>query len=1240
MKLKSIQIIIFFLMSWSYESFSQTSTDIIISEYIEGSSNNKALEFYNGTGSSIDLTAGNYIVQLYFNGSSTSTTTIVLTGTIPANGVFVLAHSSASFVGSSFVNQASASLQYNGDDAVVLRKGGASGTILDVIGQVGFDPGTEWGSGLSSTQDNTIRRKSSVCSGDVNVFDVFDPSIEWDGFAIDVFTGLGTHTASCTSAAQITTSPSSLTFNTIVGTPSAEQSYTVQGTNLSNDITAAIPPGSDFGLSLVSGGPYTGSVLIPAASANAGPVPVFVIFNPASTGIQSGNITNTSGTSSANVAVQGTGTNTSGTTHIYEIQGSGSASPFTGTTVTTEGIVTGDFQGTNQLGGFYVQDTTGDGNNLTSDGVFVFDTSFHVNVGDYVKFTGLVEEFFTKTELKNISSGLVLSTGNSLMAPVLINLPVDSVTMLERYEGMRVSFPQTLTVSETFTLGRFGEVLLSADGRLFTPTNFVDPNDSPASGTSSSGNSNVAAVTAQQDLNNRSQILLDDGSSVQNPPVVPYLNPSDSTLRIGSTLSNLTGNLDFDFSVYRLQPTVSPSFNYAVRPSAPVVGGNVKVGSFNVLNYFNGNGLGGGFPTARGANTLTEFNRQRAKIIAAISTLNPDILGLTEIENDGDGANSAIADLVNGLNAVTAPGTYAYVADPTGSNGNTGTDAIKVAIIYKPSVVTTQGLSVADINPVNNRPPVAQTFTVNNSGEKFTVIINHLKSKGCTGATGANIDQGDGQSCFNNTRKLQANALLSFIATLQTQTGDQDVISLGDYNSYEEEDPIDILRAGGLVNAVQGPGIYSYVFDGQSGSLDYAFVTPSLSSNIAAANKWHINADEPIVKDYNQEFNPAYVYSPDAYRSSDHDPVLVGLNLLASSITITSPANNSSFAAGTAIALNTTVSTSNDTVTKVAFYNYGIRFAEDSTAPYGFTGMNVEPGTYLVTAIAFFSNGDSTVSDTVHITVTGCNGSGNITAEGYTGIPGTQVADLTSSPNYPNNPDVLATLNKFEYGPNYGDNYGARVRGYICAPVTGNYTFYIAGDEQDGLWLSTDENPANKVLIAYNVSHVNSRAWYTTPTQKSAPIRLLKGARYYIETLHKEATGADHLAVAWQIPGGPFEGPIPGSRLSPIGSAFPNRPVARNFGTAMEKAMTKNIKGLVVTATPNPSSSYFTINTQSNSNEVVNVIVTDAMGRIIMKKANNPANSIIRFGEKLPAGIYFVEIQQGSQKERLKLVKQ
>jgi predicted extracellular nuclease len=843
-------------------------TDIFISEYVEGSGNNKVLELYNGTNAAIDLSTGQYVLQLFFNGNSSSTSTITLTGTIPAGGTFVVAHTSAS-LGTVTVNQSSGSLTFNGNDAIVLRKGGTSGQVLDVIGQVGFDPGTEWGTGTTTTLDHTLRRMTSVCQGDTSMSNVFNPATEWDGFAVNTFSGLGAHSTTCAPAGPgISTNPTSLSFSATAGTPSAPQTYSLSGNGLTANVSVTAP--AQFEVSLTSGGTYSGSLSVPFASVNTAPVTIYTRYNPTVAGTHTGNIAHSSGTYTTQIALSGN----SQIHTIPQVQGSAMASTMTGNLATIEGTVTGDFQNTGQLGGFFVQDSIGDGNPLTSDGIFVANTSFAVNTGDKVRLTGTVEESFNRTQIGSVTALTVISTGHSV-ATTTVTLPVQSVNILEQYEGMQVRFTQTLTVSEVYNLGRYGEVLLSANGRLFNPTNMVDPNDNPATGTSSTGNSNAAAVTAMQDLNNRSQILLDDASNTQNPATVPFTDTSN-TLRCGSTAANLTGILDFAFSVYRLQPTIAPAFQYAARPTVPDVGqAEIRIASFNVLNYFNGNGSGGGFPTARGANTATEFARQRTKIIAAIKALDADVTGLMEMENDGNTAQSAIADLVDGLNAATAPGTYAFVQDPTPANGGTGTDAIKVALIYQPAQVTPNGVAKADNNPAHNRPPLAQTFTATGSGKKFSVIVNHFKSKGCTGASGADADQNDGQSCFNDARKQQAAALLNFVQNVKTTSADSNVLLIGDFNAYEQEDPIDMMLAGGMKNVLANT--YSYVFMGQSGSLDHALATDSMLGRITGAAKWHINADEPLVKDYNQEFNPAYMYSADAFRSSDHDPVLIGL---------------------------------------------------------------------------------------------------------------------------------------------------------------------------------------------------------------------------------------------------------------------------------------------------------------------------------------------------------------------------
>jgi predicted extracellular nuclease len=648
-------------------------------------------------------------------------------------------------------------------------------------------------------------------------------------------------------------------------------------------------------------------------------------FNVAVNGDTAGELTETFFVNITNVVnaipldAQGLGTILNDdATPIHTVQGSGTQSPLANTIVTVEGIVTADFQGTNQLKGFYIQapDAEADVDVTTSEGIFVYTNlvPYAVALGDRVRVTATVTEFGTAPNtLTELVTPVITTISNSNALPAIVDvaLPIAAIGDLERYEGMRVRFTQSLSVSDHFDLAHFGEVTLTANGRALQPTNEVDLNDAAPSGTTSSGNSNGAAVTAFDNLNIRSSILLDDASTLTYPAVIPFVDPVDHTLRLGSTVSNLTGILSQSFGSHRLYATVTPAFAYAPRPTAPpAVGGNVKVASANVLNYFNGDGLGGGFPTARGADSATEFARQRAKTVAALNGLGADVIGLLEMENDGTGPQSAIQDLITGLNAATVPGTWNLIADPANyASVPGGTDAIRPIFIYKTAVVAPVGLATTISNSafVIARAPVAQTFRLLANNEQFVAVINHFKAKSSGGATGLDIDQNDGQANFNATRKLQATALIGFINALAVTT--PRVITFGDFNAYEQEDPMDVLRAGGLTTLINNN--YSYMFNGLSGSLDHALGNAAMLPVVSGADKWHINADEPVYLDYNVETKnttgctsscttPDY-FAATPFRASDHDPVLVGLNLIAAQ-TITFPAITSfSWSDGSAV---------------------------------------------------------------------------------------------------------------------------------------------------------------------------------------------------------------------------------------------------------------------------------------------------------------------------------------------------
>ncbi|MEZ4593281.1 MAG: ExeM/NucH family extracellular endonuclease [Chloroflexota bacterium] len=945
-----------------------TAEELFLSEYIEGSSFNKAIEIYNGTGSDVDLAAGNYTLELYSNGAVAPNATAVLAGTIAAGDVYVVAHASADpAILAEADLQNSSVINFNGDDAVVLRKDGA---VIDAFGQTGFDPGTEWAGG---GQDDTLVRVETVCAGDTIADDAFDASAEWIPFANNTFDNLGSHTAVCGGARPevIINEVDSDTDGTDVlefvelydggfgNTPL--DGLTVVFYNGSNDLSYAAYDLDGFStdangyfllgnvdvvptpsIIFSSNGLQNGADAVALYQDDAANFPnntavtttnlldaivydtsdaddpeLLALLNAGQPQVNEGGAGNSAADSNQRCA-NGSGGRLNTSTYaqfaptpgadniceivepplscetpnvatmIYDIQGSGPSSALDGTAVVIDGVVVGDFQENDgdhtDLDGFYVQDPVGDGNPATSDGIFVFAPgAINVVPGDLVRVSGVVDEFFDMTEITNVNAVLLCGTGS--VAPTPITIPTD----LEPYEGMLVTLDQTMYISEFFNFDRFGEIFLTTD-RQYQPTAVYEP-----------GSPEAAALAAANVAN---RITLDDGRTSQNPD--PAIHPNglvfdqSNLFRGGDTLDNVTGVIDYRFDLYRLQPTQGADYT-PMNPRTAVpdpVGGSLKVASFNVLNYFNGDGMGGGFPTSRGADDLNEFNRQRDKIIAALVAIDADVVGLMEIENDGYGEFSAIADLVNGLNDATAPGTYAYI-----NPGVTviGTDEIAVGLIYKPGTVTPQGASAildssidSRFDDTKNRPALAQSFMENSSGEIFTVAVNHLKSKGSDCNDVNDPDLGDGAGNCNLTRQAAAQALVDWLAADPTGSGDPDALIIGDLNSYDKEDPIDAILAGpddllgteddytDLAFAFGGEFAYSYVFDGQLGYLDYALANSSLAEQVTGATEWHINADEADLLDYDTSFKlpaQAALYQPDAYRASDHDPVIIGLSL-------------------------------------------------------------------------------------------------------------------------------------------------------------------------------------------------------------------------------------------------------------------------------------------------------------------------------------------------------------------------
>lgn len=578
-------------------------------------------------------------------------------------------------------------------------------------------------------------------------------------------------------------------------------------------------------------------------------------------------------------------------TPIGQLQGSGAGTPFSGQTFTVQGVIVGDYEGSAAFRGFFLQNTpeNDDDNAATSDGIFVFvdDNSTARQVGQVVQVTGPVSEFNNQTQISVSTPATQIELcGEGSITPTEISLPLSDAER-ERYESMLVKLPQALTISEYFNYDRFGEIVLSLplDGRErpFTPTSYVEPGAA------------AQAVAAQIALH---RITLDDGLNSQNPSTLRHPNGQPFSLtnrfRGGDTVANTVGVLDYRFSLFRIQPTAAADYTALnPRPASPEpVGGSLRAASFNVLNYFltldNGGNICGPARNqeCRGADDATEFQRQEDKLVAALLGIDADVVGLIEMENTPD--VEPAARLVSRLNAAQSDDTYAFI-----DTGVIGSDAIRVGFIYKSNTVTPLGdFAILDssVDPdfidTKNRPALAQSFEEQGTGASFTAVVNHFKSKGSDCNDVGDPDLGDGAGNCNLTREKAAQALADWLATDPTTSGDPDVLILGDLNSYDEEDPIDALKTAGYVDlneAFGGEFAYSYVFDGQFGYLDYALANSSLVSQVTGATEWHINADEPDILNYDTSFKPAAqdaLYEPNAFQSSDHDPVIVGLSLV------------------------------------------------------------------------------------------------------------------------------------------------------------------------------------------------------------------------------------------------------------------------------------------------------------------------------------------------------------------------
>ena len=594
---------------------------------------------------------------------------------------------------------------------------------------------------------------------------------------------------------------------------------------------------------------------------------------------------------------------------IADIQGTGDASPLVGAQATTRGKVTAVYP-TGGFNGYYIQ-TPGTGGDLGPDhaashGLFIFSaaTAGQVAVGDYVQVSGTVGEYYGLTQLTVAAGGMSkLAEPAPEVKPAAVTWPAEEAQR-EALEGMLLAPQGEFTVTDNYTLNQYAEIGLAAGTDPLVQPTAVAPVGSPEH----------AAVVAD---NAAKAVKLDDGASTnflsaanQGKPL-PYLTTEDP-LRIGAAATFTTSViLDYRNSAWKFQPlteltpanaaAVQPAVFEDTRTAAPQsVGGNLKLASFNVLNYFSttGDQLSGctyyndraGTPVtvrggcdARGAANEASLERQQAKIVSAINALGADVVGLMEIENSaalGKDRDAALAHLTAALNEA-APGTWDYVRSPADLPDDE--DVIRTAFIYRTAAAEPVGESVIlnDESVFSNaREPLAQAFKPAGGAdsESFVAIANHFKSKGSAPDSGENADTGQGG--WNADRVRQARAVAAFADSVAADTGTERVFLLGDFNSYAAEDPMQVFAEAGYVNLGKGTGKHSYAFSGLVGSLDHVLASPAAAEDVTGTDIWNINSVEPLALEYSRyNYNVTDFHAPDPYRSSDHDPILVGLDL-------------------------------------------------------------------------------------------------------------------------------------------------------------------------------------------------------------------------------------------------------------------------------------------------------------------------------------------------------------------------
>ena len=783
----------------------------------------------------------------------------------------VLAHSSANATILAQADQTNGSGWFNGNDAVVLRKGT---TVIDAIGQIGFDPGTQWGTGLQSTADNTLRRKSAVEVGDANGSDPFDPAVEWDGFATDTFDGLGTHS--------LTTPGDDAPF--VVSTTPANGAADVQA-GASIAVTFSEPvtvTSASFALSCETTGAHSFALSGSAASYTLDPDIDFGVGEGCTLTVDAQGVRDTDtddppDTMAANRVVTFTTVGTAA--RIFQIQGAAHVSPLVGKVVSgVPGVVTSV-----RPNSFTMQDAMGDGNIATSDAILVFGTGIgaSVSVGQAVTVSGRVTEFrpggaestnLTTTEITSptVTPGgpgaaiapTPIGAGGRIPPPAVIDDDVngdvdtsgsfdaatDGIDFWESLEATLLRVPNPVVVGPTNTRGEM----------------WVLANDGAGAGIRTARH---GIVIGPADFNPE-RIELDDEIVLESTP----------DANVGDHLtSDPVGVLDYNFGSYELlltSPVTRSGGGPAREATRPQRADELAVASFNVEN------LSPVDPPAK-------FARLAGLIVDNLRS--PDVVAVQEIQDNNGPTDTGVTDATETFEqliaAIQSAGGPAYqfrqINPENNEDGGQPGGNIRVGLLFRtdrglafvdrpgatsttPNVVTGKNNNVqlafspGRIDPENeawadSRKPLAAELRIR--GQTLFLIVNHFNSKSGDSPLYGRFQPTVRQSELQRHR--QAQVVNDFVDQILGAFKNARIVVLGDLNDFEFSETLQILEGGGalrnLMDRLPKPERYSYVFEGNSQVLDQMLVSEKLDKRNTSYDVVHVNA----------EFSD---------QASDHDP--------------------------------------------------------------------------------------------------------------------------------------------------------------------------------------------------------------------------------------------------------------------------------------------------------------------------------------------------------------------------------